>query len=764
MSTAPATKLRVGILASGGGTASESLLRATTNGELDAEVVTVITDRRNAPVLERAGRYGIAVGFSDPAGLSSEAYDDSVSAQLRAAHVDLVLMAGYMRIVSPRFVQAWRGRLLNVHPSLLPAFAGLMNLRVHEAVLGSGVGETGCTVHHVTEQVDAGEIVLQKRCPVLPGDTPVALRSRVQALENAAFVDVVRSWAAPSLPQTQTHPSLGMSGTSSLKEEAIISSPPARDASPRVGILMGSRSDWPTLQTAALILDELGLPYEAEVISAHRTPERMIHYSKNAQARGLQVLIAGAGGAAHLPGMIAALTHLPVLGVPVQSKALNGLDSLLSIVQMPRRRARRDVRYRSRGGEERWAVCRLPAGAARPRTSKTSSRLPPAADRRGARRTRSPPMNSMLSTSAKKRIGILGAGQLAQMLAEAACELGDNTCAEIVCAGSAGDCAERVAQVVDVDLTDAAAVHTFAGIVDLVTIESENIDAAVLEGLNLFPNVHAVATAQDRLLEKRFFAEHGIGTAPFRPVDTLPQLRAAFAELGTPAILKTRRMGYDGKGQVRICAPDEAESAWDTVAGVPCILEGLVPFEAEVSLIGARGHDGSLMYYPLTRNDHREGILRRSSAPAHPELQHTAEGYLRRLLTALDYVGVLAVEFFVCKNGDLLANEMAPRVHNSGHWTIEGSATSQFANHLRALLDIELGPVDSQPMVMLNCIGSMPPVSETSLFPNLFRHDYGKEARPGRKVGHLTFPAEDVHPIAFWEARLGIGERKPELQ
>ena len=355
-----------------------------------------------------------------------------------------------------------------------------------------------------------------------------------------------------------------------------------------------------------------------------------------------------------------------------------------------------------------------------------------------------------------RRIGILGAGQLALMLAEAACQLGNAACAEIVCAGAPGDCAERVAQLVEVDLTDADAVRRFAETVDLVTIESENIDAAVLEGLNLYPNARAVAIAQDRLLEKRFFAERRIGTAPFRPVSSLAELRRALRDLGVPgatAILKTRRMGYDGKGQVRLSTLEEAPRAWDEVGGVPCILEGSVPFAAEISLVAARGADGAIVFYPLTENHHREGILRTSAAPSHPQLQTVAETYLRAVLQALDYIGVLAVEFFVTAEGSLLANEMAPRVHNSGHWTIEGSATSQFAMHLRALLGLPLGSTESRPMVMLNCIGSMPPEAETSGWP-LYRHDYGKEARPGRKVGHLTFEATEGAAIAEWQKRL----------
>ena len=355
-----------------------------------------------------------------------------------------------------------------------------------------------------------------------------------------------------------------------------------------------------------------------------------------------------------------------------------------------------------------------------------------------------------MTTRVRSKIGILGAGQLALMLAQA----GKGMDVEVVCAGQPGDCAGQVAEVIPVDLDNAAAVARFAATVDVVTIESENIHADVLQGLNLYPNARAIGIAQDRLLEKRFFHECGIGTAPFAPVDSLEDLKRALELTGLPAILKTRRMGYDGKGQVRLRTADDATEAWSEVGGVPCILEGMVNFQAEVSLIAVRSESGQVVFYPLVENHHREGILRTSIAPfVNPRLQHQAERYLGVLLERLEYVGVLAVEFFVV-DGTLLANEMAPRVHNSGHWTIEGSETSQFANHLRAIAGSELGKTESRPTVMLNCIGSMPSVSETSKFPEMFRHDYGKEARPGRKVGHLTFPAAAHTAIAEWQKRL----------
>jgi len=361
-----------------------------------------------------------------------------------------------------------------------------------------------------------------------------------------------------------------------------------------------------------------------------------------------------------------------------------------------------------------------------------------------------------MSASSKVRVGVLGAGQLALMLAEAGKSLG----VEVICAGQPGDCAERVAPLVTVDLNHAPAVAAFAAQVDVLTIESENIEVDVLGGLKVHPNARAVGVAQDRLVEKRFFESCGIAVAPFAPVNSLEDLQRAIEVIGLPAILKTRRLGYDGKGQARIYKPEDAITAWEHVggvpSGVPCILEKMLEFDTEVSMIATRGLKGETVFYPLIENFHREGILRTSIAPyaeAAVELQSLAERYMTDVLTRLEYVGVLAVEFFVVGDG-LVANEMAPRVHNSGHWTIEGSETSQFENHLRAIAGMELGSTASRPTVMLNCIGTMPLVEETEKFSGLFRHDYGKSARAGRKVGHLTFSASEKAAIAEWQRRL----------
>jgi 5-(carboxyamino)imidazole ribonucleotide synthase len=361
-----------------------------------------------------------------------------------------------------------------------------------------------------------------------------------------------------------------------------------------------------------------------------------------------------------------------------------------------------------------------------------------------------------MSEPKKLRVGVLGAGQLALMLAQAGTELG----IEVVCAGQPGDCAAQAAEVQAVDLNQAAAVAAFAAQVDVVTVESENLEVDVLGGLNLHPNPLAVSVAQDRLLEKRFFGACGIRVAPFAPVNSLEDLQRAVTVIGLPAILKTRRLGYDGKGQARLYSPADAEAAWEHVggvpSGVPCILEKMLEFDTEVSMIAVRGLKGETAFYPLVENFHREGILRTSIAPyakATEALQAMAERYITDVLTRLEYVGVLAVEFFVQGDG-LVANEMAPRVHNSGHWTIEGTETSQFANHLRAITGMPLGSTLSTPTVMLNCIGTMPPLEETQVFPGLFRHDYGKQPRPGRKVGHLTLPATETQAIAEWQRRL----------
>jgi 5-(carboxyamino)imidazole ribonucleotide synthase len=344
-------------------------------------------------------------------------------------------------------------------------------------------------------------------------------------------------------------------------------------------------------------------------------------------------------------------------------------------------------------------------------------------------------------------IGILGGGQLARMLALAGAPLGLRF---RIVDTSADACAGQVAPLVQADWTDLAALEQFARGVDVATFDFENVPSETAQWLAtrvpVFPAPRALAVAQDRLAEKRLFVELGMGTPAFAAVDSRADLDAALAAIGAPAVLKTRRLGYDGKGQFRLRSAADADAAWAALGGVPLILEQFVPFDFECSVVAVRGRDGDFRTWPLTRNWHADGILAASLAPApcDPMLARAAFAHARALAESLDYVGVFALELFV--HGErLLANEMAPRVHNSGHWTIEGAHASQFENHLRAVLGMPLGSTEARgPSAMLNWIGELPARDPVLREPTGHWHDYGKSPRAGRKVGHATFAAHDV--------------------
>ncbi len=280
----------------------------------------------------------------------------------------------------------------------------------------------------------------------------------------------------------------------------------------------------------------------------------------------------------------------------------------------------------------------------------------------------------------------------------------------------------------------------------VVTYEFENVPVEAARRLArsapVFPPPAALAMAQDRLVEKESFRELGIDTAPFRPVSSRGELQEALEALGTPAVLKTRRFGYDGKGQAVIREMGDADGAWDELGGRSLILEGFVEFDRELSILAVRGRDGEVRDYPLVENQHSEGILVRSTVPASgvdEELQWGARELVERVLTKLDYVGVLAVELFQVGHR-LLANEMAPRVHNSGHWTQDGAWTSQFENHLRAVVGLPLGPtgIRGRGAAMLNLLGSPPDRGTLAALPGVCLHLYDKAPRPGRKIGHIN--------------------------
>jgi 5-(carboxyamino)imidazole ribonucleotide synthase len=357
------------------------------------------------------------------------------------------------------------------------------------------------------------------------------------------------------------------------------------------------------------------------------------------------------------------------------------------------------------------------------------------------------------------KAGILGGGQLGRMLALAGYPLGLTF---RVLDPAPDACAGQVAEHTIAAFDDEAALRRFAEDLDVVTYEWENVPVETVSYLSRFvrvdPGVQALEVSQDRLLEKSLFRKLGVLTAPYAPVDTLESLRDAVEVAGLPAILKTRRLGYDGRGQVLIRDRGDIEAAWAALEGVPSILEGFVPFRRELSILAVRGRDSQTAFYPLPENVHRGGILRTSRAPAPqlgPSMQLEAEIIARRVLEALDYVGVLAIELFE-HDGRLLANEMAPRVHNSGHWTIEGSETSQFENHLRAICGLPLGSTAPRGhSVMVNLIGHIPAAESVLREQGAHLHLYGKEPRPGRKVGHITVCSDDPKSIESSLSQIG---------
>ena len=356
-------------------------------------------------------------------------------------------------------------------------------------------------------------------------------------------------------------------------------------------------------------------------------------------------------------------------------------------------------------------------------------------------------------------IGILGGGQLGYMLALAGYPLGlrfrflDPSPEAPV---------GRIAQRVTADFDDETALEKFASGLELITYEFENVPVAATrflsERVSVFPPPAALEVAQDRLKEKALFRKLGIATTEFAPVHNLKSLDAAVGAIGLPAVLKTSRFGYDGKGQWILRMADDVAKLKNEIAdtltktpgmngahssqdSAPFILERFISFTRELSILGVRARNGDVAFYPLVQNRHHGGILRLSIAPAPslaPGLQREAEDIAHRILTELDYAGVLAIEFFEHQGG-LVANEMAPRVHNSGHWTIEGAVTSQFENHLRAILDLPLGSTKVYGFAaMLNLIGETPDTAEVLAIPGAHLHFYGKSPRPGRKLGHVT--------------------------
>ena len=363
-------------------------------------------------------------------------------------------------------------------------------------------------------------------------------------------------------------------------------------------------------------------------------------------------------------------------------------------------------------------------------------------------------------------IGILGGGQLGYMLALAGYPLGLHF---RFLDPSPEAPVGRIAHRVTAEFMDEQALEKFAHGLEVVTYEFENVpvEAArfLAERVAVYPPAAALEAAQDRLREKRLFQKLGILTTEFAEVHGRADFDAAVREIGLPAILKTCRMGYDGKGQSLLRTKEDVENARLELPEVPLVLEKYVPFTRELSILGARGRTGEIVFYPVIENHHRGGILRLSLAPA-PNLtagvQQAAEEAGRKVLEELGYYGVLCIEFFELE-GRLLANEMAPRVHNSGHWSIEGAVTSQFENHLRAVMGMPLGLTTAMGYsAMVNLIAELPEAEEVLAVSNTHLHLYGKSPRPGRKLGHVTVRAEKLEKLQQRLSELPAFFKRPE--
>jgi 5-(carboxyamino)imidazole ribonucleotide synthase len=364
-------------------------------------------------------------------------------------------------------------------------------------------------------------------------------------------------------------------------------------------------------------------------------------------------------------------------------------------------------------------------------------------------------------------IGILGGGQLGYMLALAGYPLGLHF---RFLDPSPEAPVGRIAQRVTADYTDQAALEKFSSGLELVTYEFENVpvEAAnfLAERVPVYPPPAALEAAQDRLAEKNLFRKLGVTTAEFAAVSNSVELDAALKTIGLPAVLKTSRMGYDGKGQWILRTAQDVAKAKSEMPPAKLILERFIPFTRELSVLAVRSRNGETAIYALVENHHRSGILRLSIAPAprlEPSIQRAAENVAHRVLESLKYVGVLAIEFFE-HQGQLLTNEMAPRVHNSGHWTIEGAVTSQFENHLRAVLGLPLGSTGlTGHCAMLNLIGDLPDSAEVLAVPDAHLHLYGKSPRPGRKLGHVTLRAASPERLALRLSELPAFFHRPDF-
>ena len=518
-----------------------------------------------------------------------------------------------------------------------------------------------------------------------------------------------------------------------------------------VAIIMGSQSDWETMRHAAETLAALGIDCEKRIVSAHRTPDRLFAFAKGAKAAGFKVIIAGAGGAAHLPGMAAALTELPVFGVPVESKALSGHRFAVLDRADAGRRSRRHAGDRKGRRHQRRAARGQRAGAERRRARRAARRLAQAADGRG----QGAPGGIGVTASGKVKlkpgdtIGILGGGQLGRMLAMAAARLGLKC--QVFSPDPDSPAFDVVLNATCAEYADVEALELFANDVDVITYEFENVPAATAMVLAarrpVLPAQKILETTQDRLIEKDFVKRLGIGTADYADVSSVETLRAAIARIGLPAVIKTRRFGYDGKGQAIIREGDDPDSGLGRPRHQirdPRSLRSLRARDLrDRRALGGRRGRMLRRHRKRAPRSHPEDLARagrdigcagrttRAPSPRRSPTRSTMSACSRSRL------------FVVAGNGGphVLVNEIAPRVHNSGHWTLDGASISQFEQHIRAIAGWPLGkPVRHGQVTMTNLIGDdILDYEQWLTVPGATVHLYGKGApRPGRKMGHVT--------------------------
>eukprot|EP01120_Amphizonella_sp_Union-15-10_P000172 TRINITY_DN10211_c0_g1_i1.p1 TRINITY_DN10211_c0_g1~~TRINITY_DN10211_c0_g1_i1.p1 ORF type:complete len:551 (-),score=95.59 TRINITY_DN10211_c0_g1_i1:81-1733(-) len=536
---------------------------------------------------------------------------------------------------------------------------------------------------------------------------------------------------------------------------------------PLVSVIMGSQSDWPTMKKATEILEKLKIPFEKRIVSAHRTPERLFNFAKKAKERGLKVIIAGAGGAAHLPGMVSSLTTIPVLGVPIESRSLSGTDSLLSIVQMPAGVPVGTLAIGTSGAvnaallaasiltlspnndlidknlenfrkNQTDLVKEIPEDKGIENFNQGSNHVRPNNHNRNRQDPLIPP---------RLIIGILGGGQLAKMIILDAAKLGYRCC--VFCPDVDSPSFDVAWDRVVADYDDLKALDDFRSRIDLVTYEFENVSLKAVEhlakgGAKIHPSPKILSICQNRIEEKNFVNSVGIPTTNYASVESLEQLKESVKRIGLPAILKTNRGGYDGKGQIKIHTDSDLTTVWTNINSNSNILEAFVDFSMEISVIVARDLWGNLSVFPPVENRHENHILRETIVPAQisDKVRELAIEASKKIAVGSDLVGLIAVEMFVCKDDKILVNELAPRPHNSGHWTIEGCKTSQFEQLVRAITGLPLGSTElrANKITMKNILGFEIYKCLDQLNDEECKlHIYGKtDAKPGRKMGHMT--------------------------